>query len=107
MMPRALFELRPRRDGGFTLISDSLPFGDLWYEDQELAIRHAKFFTRPGAACQVRVLTSRDELVETRVDSRFPRPEWESASDPANTVFTTIFWLHLVDDDYLEAICRS
>lgn len=106
-MPRALFELRPRKGGGFTLFGESLPFGDLWYEDQELAIRQAKFFTRPGTACEVRVLTIKDELVETRVDSRFPRLEWESASDPANTLFNALFWLHLVDDDYFEAMCRS
>jgi hypothetical protein len=106
--PRALFELRPRLDGwGFSLTSESLPFGDLWYEDQELAIRHAKFFTRPGAACVVRVLTIKDELVETRIEDRFQAPEWESASSPFHTLLSAIFWANTIDDDYLRAICRS
>ena len=46
-----LYEVRPRKDRrGFDLISEALPFGRLWYDDQGPAIGYAKFSSRsqPG-----------------------------------------------------------
>ncbi len=51
-----LYEVRPRRDKrGVDLISDTLPFGRLWYQDAAAAVGYAKFYSRshPG---EVRVL---------------------------------------------------
>ena len=45
-----VYEIRPRKDHhGVDLISDTLPFGRLWYGDPSAvanAINYAKFFSR-------------------------------------------------------------
>jgi len=45
-----VYEIRPRKDKrGVDLISDALPFGRLWYGEQDAvndAIGYAKFFSR-------------------------------------------------------------
>jgi hypothetical protein len=39
--------VRPRKDHrGVDLISDALPFGQLWYSEPDHAIGYAKFFSR-------------------------------------------------------------
>lgn len=50
-----LYEVRPRKDKrGFDLISDTLPFGRLWYQDSDAAVGYAKFFSRSHSG-EVRV----------------------------------------------------
>jgi hypothetical protein len=69
--PRALFEVRPRLDGrGFLLISESLPFGDLWYEDQEVAIGHAGDSDEQVFLISGRRLTLRRALAAGRRSAR-------------------------------------
>ena len=50
MSPVHVYEVRPRKDHrGFDLISDTLPFGRLWYAEPNAisnAIGYAKFFSR-------------------------------------------------------------
>jgi len=45
-----IYEVRPRKDHrGVDLISDTLPFGRLWYGDPnaiDIAVNYAKFFSR-------------------------------------------------------------
>jgi hypothetical protein len=42
-----VYEVRPRKDKrGFDLISDALPFGQLWYTKPDDAVEYAKFFSR-------------------------------------------------------------
>jgi hypothetical protein len=42
-----VYEVRPRRDKrGFDLISDVLPFGQLWYLEVRHTIGYAKFYSR-------------------------------------------------------------
>jgi hypothetical protein len=42
-----VYEVRPRKDHrGFDLISDALPFGQLWYEQAPDAMEYAKFYSR-------------------------------------------------------------
>ena len=58
-----LYEVRPRKDKrGFDLISDTLPFGRLWYQDVDAAIGYAKFFSRsqPG---EVRIFDEAGEVL--------------------------------------------
>jgi hypothetical protein len=47
---RQIYEVRPRKDHrGVDLISDALPFGRLWYSEQNAvtnAIDYAKFYSR-------------------------------------------------------------
>ena len=62
------YEVRPRSDKrGVDLISDSLPFGRLWYGDQNAisnAINYAKFFSRSHDAV-IRVYDETGNLIET------------------------------------------
>jgi hypothetical protein len=50
MRPTHEYEVRPCKDKrGFDLISDALPFGRLWYAEQNAitnAIGYAKFYSR-------------------------------------------------------------
>ena len=62
---RHVYEIRPRKDRrGFDLISDALPFGQLWYERAEDAIGYAKFFSRSHEAV-IRVYDEASVVVET------------------------------------------
>jgi len=41
------YEIRPRTDrGGVDLISDSLPFGRLWFRDANAAVVYSRFLSR-------------------------------------------------------------
>jgi hypothetical protein len=60
-----VYEVRPRRGRrGFDLISDSLPFGRLWYADADAAVGYAQFYSRSHAVI-VRVFDQTGELVKT------------------------------------------
>lgn len=63
-----LYEVRPRKDRlGVDLISDALPFGRLWYGEQDAAnnaIGYAKFFSRSHDAV-IRVFDAAGNVIET------------------------------------------
>jgi hypothetical protein len=63
-----IYEVRPRNDKrGVDLISDTLPFGRLWYAEPNAisnAIGHAKFFSRSHHAA-IRVYDETGNVVET------------------------------------------
>ena len=63
-----LFEVRPRKDHrGVDLISDSLPFGRLWYGEPNAvanAIGYAQFYSRSHHAV-IRVYDAADNVIET------------------------------------------
>ena len=59
-----VYEVRPRKDKrGVDLISDTLPFGRLWYGEPN-AISNAKFFSRSHDAV-IRVYDEADKLIDT------------------------------------------
>jgi hypothetical protein len=62
------YEVRPRRDRrGVDLISDALPFGQLWYGEPnavENGVSYAKFFTRSHHAV-IRVYDAAGNVIET------------------------------------------
>jgi hypothetical protein len=60
-----LYEIRPRKDNrGVDLISDALPFGRLWYGEQDDAIGYAKFYSRSHHAV-IRVYDEAGNVIET------------------------------------------
>jgi hypothetical protein len=63
-----IYEVRPRNDKrGVDLISDTLPFGRLWYAEPNAisnAIGHAKFFSRSHNAV-IRVYDEAGDVIET------------------------------------------
>ena len=63
-----VYEIRPRADRrGFELISDALPFGQLWYAEPDAvnnAIGYAKFFSRSHDAV-IRVYDEAGNVIET------------------------------------------
>ncbi len=63
-----VYEIRPRADRrGFELISDALPFGQLWYAEPDAvsnAIGYAKFRNRPHDAV-IRFYDEADNVIET------------------------------------------
>jgi hypothetical protein len=60
-----VYELRPRKDHrGVDLISDSLPFGALWYTKPDDAIEYAKFRSRSHDAV-IRVYDDAGNVIET------------------------------------------
>jgi hypothetical protein len=63
-----IYEVRPRNDKrGVDLISDTLPFGRLWYAERNAisnAIGHAKFFSRSHNAV-IRVYDEAGDVIET------------------------------------------
>jgi hypothetical protein len=65
---RRLYEVRPRKDHrGFDLISDSLPFGRLWYDGPNAvsnAIGYASHYSRSHGAV-IRVYDEADNMIET------------------------------------------
>jgi len=45
------YEIHPRNiRGGVDLISDTLPFGRLWFRDANASIRYARFISRSHSA---------------------------------------------------------
>jgi hypothetical protein len=63
-----VYEIRPRKDkGGVDLISDTLPFGRLWYAEPNAisnAVGYAKFFSRSHKAL-IRVFDESGTVIET------------------------------------------
>ncbi len=63
-----VYEVRPRKDHrGFDLISDTLPFGRLWYAEPNAvtnAISYAKFLSRSHDVV-IRVYDEADNVIET------------------------------------------
>ena len=63
-----IYAVRPRKDKrGFDLISDTLPFGRLWYGEPDAisnAIGYTKFFSRSHDAV-IRVYDEAGNVVET------------------------------------------
>jgi hypothetical protein len=79
-----IYEVRPRKDKlGVDLISDALPFGQLWYADPDAitnAIDYAKFSSRSHDAV-IRVYDEAGNVIETHERKRefksckkLPRP---------------------------------
>ncbi|HUE49553.1 MAG TPA: hypothetical protein VMQ39_00645, partial [Candidatus Dormibacteraeota bacterium] len=67
MHPVHVYEVRPRKDRGADLISDTLPFGRLWYGEPNAvvnAINYAKFYTRSHEAV-IRVYDEAGNVIET------------------------------------------
>jgi hypothetical protein len=64
------YEVRPRKDKrGFDLISDALPFGQLWYIQVSHAIAYAEFYSRSHNAV-IRVYDEVGNLMETHEHER-------------------------------------
>ena len=60
-----VYEVRPRKDHrGVDLISDSLPFGRLWYTKPDDAVDYAKFFSRSHNAV-IRVYDDAGRVIQT------------------------------------------
>jgi hypothetical protein len=60
-----VYEVRPRLDHrGIDLISDTLPFGGLWYLEVSDAIDYAKFFSRSHDAV-IRVYDEAGNVIQT------------------------------------------
>ena len=63
-----LYEVRPRKDRrGFDLMSDVLPFGRLWYSEQNAvsnAIGYAMHYSRSADAV-IRVYDEAGKVIET------------------------------------------
>jgi hypothetical protein len=70
-----IYEIRPRKDRRrFDLISDALPFGQLWYLDADAAVGYAMFFSRSHKA-EIRVFDATGKLIETHTsDGEFREP---------------------------------
>jgi len=66
--PQHVYEVRPRRDNrGVDLISETLPFGRLWYGEPNAisnAIDYAKFFSRSHHAV-IRVFDEAGNVIGT------------------------------------------
>ena len=64
-MSTHVYEVRPRRDKrGFDLLSDTLPFGRLWYDKPDNAVGYAMHSSRSHGAV-IRVFDSRGNVIET------------------------------------------
>ena len=60
-----VYEARPRKDHrGVGLISDALPFGQLWYLETRQAIGYAEFYSRSHDAV-IRVYDEAGNVIET------------------------------------------
>ena len=63
--PRHSYEVHPRKDRrGFDLLSETLPFGRLWYLDAAAAVGYAKFSSRSHQAI-IRVYDDTGNVIET------------------------------------------
>jgi len=63
-----VYEVRPRKDHRFNLISDALPFGRLWYGEPNAvsnAIGYAKHRSRSHDAV-IRVYDEAGDVIETQ-----------------------------------------
>jgi hypothetical protein len=64
-----VYEIRPRKDHrGVNLISDTLPFGRLWYGEPDAianAISYARFYSRSHDAV-IRVYDKAGNVIETQ-----------------------------------------
>jgi len=61
-----VYEIRPRKDKrGVDLISDALPFGQLWYDTRDNAIGYAMHSSRSHSAV-IRVYHTAAKVIETR-----------------------------------------
>jgi hypothetical protein len=61
----AFYAVRPRKDKrGVDLISDTLPFGRLWYTEIPHAIGYAEFYSRSHNAV-IRVFDDAGNVIET------------------------------------------
>jgi hypothetical protein len=75
------YEVRPRRDKRFDLISDTLPFRRLWYAEPNAisnAVGCAKFFSRSHDAV-IRVYDDAGNVIETHEhagDFKEPQAFW-------------------------------
>ncbi len=59
------FTIKPRpTNDGFTLISDALPFGRLWYLEVDDAISYATFCAGDQSA-RIEILNAAGEVIET------------------------------------------
>jgi hypothetical protein len=69
-----VYEIRPRADKrGVDLISDTLPFGRLWYGEPNAvsnAVGYAKFYSRSHDAV-IRVYDEAGKLIEVHRQRRF------------------------------------
>ena len=60
-----VYEVRPRKDKrGVDLISDALPFRQLWYEDASAAVGYASHYSRSHGAV-IRVYDEAGNVIET------------------------------------------
>jgi hypothetical protein len=60
-----VYEVRPRKDKhGVDLISDTLPFGRLWYDTPDHAIGYAMHYSRSADAV-IRVFDDAGNVIET------------------------------------------
>ena len=68
MQPTHVYEVSPRKDHrGLDLISDSLPFGRLWYGEPDAisnAIGYAKFYSRSHDAV-IHVFDEAGNVIDT------------------------------------------
>jgi len=82
MTNKHLYEVRPRADKrGVNLISDTLPFGRLWYGEPNAitnAIGYAKFFSRSHDAV-IRVYDEAGNVIE--IVAGFVGTEYESEGE--------------------------
>jgi hypothetical protein len=63
--PQHTYEVRTRKDRrGVDLISDVLPFGQLWYTKPDDAVSYAKFFSRSDHAV-IHVFDELGNVIET------------------------------------------
>jgi hypothetical protein len=61
-----IYEVRPRRDKrGFDLISDTLPFGRLSYQDADAAVGYAQIYSRSHRG-EVRVFDAAGAVAKDR-----------------------------------------
>ena len=59
------YVIRPRKDKrGVDLISEALPFGQLWYAKTDDAVEYAKFYSRSHDAV-IRVYDDAGNVIET------------------------------------------
>jgi hypothetical protein len=62
---RHVYAIRPRKDKyGVDLLSDVVPFGQLWYTKPDDTVSYAKFFSRSHDAV-IRVYDDADNVIET------------------------------------------
>ena len=92
--------MRPRKDHrGVDLISDALPFGRLWYGEQN-AIGYAKFYSRSHDAV-IRVYDEAGDMIETH------EHEGDFKEGEVFTRIASHFSLKRVIDRRADKLCLS